>query len=218
MNNCYGVIYKITNIITKKSYVGQTVKHRNPYARIRRHFRQSARKDLVYESFKKRGISAFTWEILASATNQTDLDFLERHLIAELKTLVPMGYNIQLGGNGRGKFSNETKLKISQSNRERNKNRIHPLKGRKFTKEHCDNLSKVRKGFTSEKRQIAHRTMTEKSKIPVRAINKKTGESLVFESIQLAAETLGVQGCNISRVMNGSQNRKQHKGWKFEKA
>jgi hypothetical protein len=44
------------------------------------------------------------------------------------------------------------------------------------------------------------------------AIHIETGKELTFNSIAEAAKTLGLQGCNISRVLSGAQNRTQHKG------
>lgn len=50
---------------------------------------------------------------------------------------------------------------------------------------------------------------------PIVAINLETKEEIMFDSSEDAAKSLNLQVSNISRVLSGKQNRKQHKGWTF---
>lgn len=93
----------------------------------------------------------------------------------------------------------------------------NPRKGVKFTPAHVDALSKARKGKDTPNRlKSREKNLYPKLRIPIVAINIVTGERLIFNSIDDASKALNLQGCNISRVLNKKQNRKQHKGWTFE--
>lgn len=213
----YGIIYKITNKINNKVYIGLTTKHDNPYERVRAHFKKVKSKDLVYDACKKYGKENLEWEVIASASSKDNLDFLEKYFINYFNSLVPNGYNIQLGGNSGNKFSEDTLKLMSLKIKEHYKNNKHPFKGKKFSEKHIKNLSVVRKGFDSEARKAVRKKTHEQACIPIIAINITTNEILEFKSIREAANRLNLQGCNISRVLNKKQNRSQHKGWKFEK-
>src|SRR5690606_13422546 len=123
------------------------------------------------------------------------------------RSLVPNGYNIQKGGNGRGKWSEESKLENGRKVREWYKENTHPLKGKTFSESHRKALSKVRKGFDSPARKKARETSHSDARVPIKAINIKTGEELIFESIRECALKLNlVQSC-VCRVLRGKQNR-----------
>jgi hypothetical protein len=77
-------------------------------------------------------------------------------------------------------------------------------------------ISEVRKGFDSKARiKSRQENLYPILRQPIIAINLITNEEIKFESLEDAAKVLGLQVSNISRVLNGKQNRKQHKGWTF---
>lgn len=143
---------------------------------------------------------------------------LPREFRIEVDHIVP----ISLGGQGLG-FEN-VQLLCSKCHLKKtkidNKNRFlkngNPRKGIAFTQTHKDALSKVRKGFDSPPRKAHREKIYENARMPIAAINLSTKEQISFESLEEAAEALNLQACNISRVLKGSQNRKQHKGWTFK--
>lgn len=92
----------------------------------------------------------------------------------------------------------------------------NPLKGRKFTEEHVKALSKVRKGFDSPSRRTHRELMYREARKSITAVNLTTREEKQFSSFSEAARILNLQESNISRVLRGDQNRKQHKGWTFK--
>lgn len=108
------------------------------------------------------------------------------------------------------------KIKTKHDNKTRHAIYGSKRKGVKFTKDHCEALSRVRKGISTPARKAAR----QKSKVlqykPITAINISTGETIDFESIAKCANVLGLNAPCISRVINGSQNRTQHKGWTFK--
>lgn len=103
------VIYKITNTIDGKSYVGKTTG--DATKRFERHCRPSSRCTKLAAAIKKYGRIHFTLDILDKCTSESELNQKEIYWIEKLNT-VKEGYNLTLGGDG-GLLSEETKKKIS---------------------------------------------------------------------------------------------------------
>jgi group I intron endonuclease len=101
-----GVIYKITNVITKKSYVGKCEKSRELFLRSK--YYGSGK--YIKASIKKHGLNNFTREVLEDCDISIIKD-REKFWIKELNTLIPYGYNISKGGDGgfRGSTSEQAK-------------------------------------------------------------------------------------------------------------
>lgn len=107
----YGVIYKITNLVNGKIYIGQTIK--DIQVRFNAHcLRQKKYKSNISETINKYGKENFTIEIIEYCHNHKELDNREKQLIKTLSSLTPNGYNICLGGAG---SSYEKRKRISQS-------------------------------------------------------------------------------------------------------
>lgn len=214
--NNYGVIYKITNNINGKIYIGQTTAT-DPYKRINKHFKKTSSKDLVFDAYNKYGKEALDAEIIISTFDQDSLNDLEIYFIDYYKSLIPNGYNIKLGGAQGGKLLEETKLFIGQQIREYYKTHVAYFKGKKFTKEHCESLSKVRKGFDSPSRKKIREKTYENRRLKIKAIHIETGLEHEFKSIQECADILNLDAPCVSRTLTGKQNRSQHKGYRFVK-
>jgi group I intron endonuclease len=89
-------LYRITNTINGKIYIGQTVQ---PQKRWNQHKRDSIRPNQVlHHAIKKYGDSAFEFEIIAGCRSWEDANETETLLIAQYNCLVPSGYNVALGG------------------------------------------------------------------------------------------------------------------------
>jgi len=207
------IIYKITNLTENKVYIGQT--KQSSEKRFKRHksgIRGSNK--FIRESYLKN--HDLIIEELFYCFNDYDLNYFEKLFIAEYNSLYPNGYNLTSGGTHLCYATDYTKNLISSKLKEHYKNNPHPWKGRKFTEDHCNNLSKVRKGFDSEKRKIARKKAHEKQRVPIIAINLKSGERLWFESITDCAKILDLEARNIGGVLNGRDGRVSHKGYTFE--
>ena len=95
-------IYKITNSVIQKSYIGLTtagveqrwIEHR-AYAR-----RGSEKSHPLYQDMLDFGLDCFTITHIACCLNLDDLKYFERQIIAQEGTLAPNGYNLSSGGQG----------------------------------------------------------------------------------------------------------------------
>lgn len=93
------VIYKITNLINGKKYIGQTkdfkkrmYSHKNNHKRVSNH--------PLYSDMVTYGLDNFTFEIIDTAETVEDLDRLETYyILKEDSTIDGNGYNISLGNN-----------------------------------------------------------------------------------------------------------------------
>ena len=110
-----GYIYKITNLINNKIYIGKTTT--SIKQRFSEHLANAKRKNRRYTSYlynavKKYGEENFSIEILeiVNYDDESELDERERYYIKELETQnQSIGYNIQEGGEGGSRRSKEYK-------------------------------------------------------------------------------------------------------------
>lgn len=111
------IIYKITNLINEKVYIGQTILTLEN--RINNYIKEYkwAKKDRpIILAMRKYGFENFCFEEIDSAKTKKELDKKERYYISFYNSLCSQnGYNIELGGNSVGKHGEETKRKISEA-------------------------------------------------------------------------------------------------------
>lgn len=115
-----GFIYRITNIVTEKVYIGQTKKS-NPNTRWREHIRalkNGTGCPVLSNSFKHYGLEKFKFEVILTCPNE-ELDQKEKEYIKQYNCIVPNGYNVQEGGTVSGMFkgyhhTEETKSILSE--------------------------------------------------------------------------------------------------------
>jgi len=119
-----GFIYKITNTITKKCYIGETTKS-DPEKRWKEHKNTIKRGDgcpALQNSVNKHGIDNFKFEILIICFDEDRYKY-EIEYIKKYNTLIPNGYNILEGGPGGSfkgkKHSEETKQLLSKNNKQK---------------------------------------------------------------------------------------------------
>ena len=170
-----GYVYKITNTINGKSYIGISI-HEPEKRRIKDHLSGHGNQDIA-DDINIYGKDAFTYEILEANVFDELVPDLEVAYIASFNTVAPHGYNQNSGGShaipseetrrkmseaNKGKkrtpHTAETKQKISEANRGkiRTPETRHKLseanKGKTHSEETRRKLSKAHKGKTlSEK-------------------------------------------------------------------
>ena len=112
------IVYKITNKITGKSYIGQTVSSLSK----RWSDHNSSKKNCTYlkRSIEKYGKNAFQIKILVRCNNIEEMNHREQYYIKLFNTLAPNGYNLESGGNNK-RLHEETKLKMRKPKSEEHK-------------------------------------------------------------------------------------------------
>jgi group I intron endonuclease len=106
-------IYKITNTVNGKIYIGQT--RNSIQTRWLQHVAESKRSTSALASaIKKYGRDSFKIEELETCTSLEELNTLEKTLIREYESLSPKGYNLREGGD-QPRLSSESIEKIRKS-------------------------------------------------------------------------------------------------------
>ena len=218
------IIYKSTNNITGKVYIGQTILTLEK--RIKNHLIESKtnKKRPFLTSLKKYGSDNFTFETIDSANNLDELNDKEIYWINYYNSVSPNGYNITGGGQGKkmirteelGKrISNGLKnsekwqklLKNKEYLKKRETNFIGWNKGKKFTPEHKEKIWKKNK-----ERILDFNKSTSKKWIVVDKDNniiRITGKEEYFNSLGMDAGDVS----RMSKTLNEGKNRKRYNGY-----
>ena len=158
-----GVVYRIWNRVTGKSYVGQTL---NPRVRIARHMDKKGGSPALCNAIKKHGKDAFVIEILEEDVPAELLSKLEILHIRFFNCKTPDGYNLTGGGESTSGENNpfygkshspESIKRMSESHKnmspdtrrkisEANKGKPSPRKGVKLSPEARRQMSERQKG------------------------------------------------------------------------
>jgi|15BtaG_2_1085339.scaffolds.fasta_scaffold40411_2 hypothetical protein len=104
------LIYKATNIINGKCYIGQTVQPLN--SRKSGHYYSSKvnRDNMIFhKAIRKYGEENFKWEILCECISQDEMNKLEQFHMLENNSLNPNGYNLMLNPHHSKRKSNGIK-------------------------------------------------------------------------------------------------------------
>lgn len=153
----YGYVYKFTNKLNNKSYVGVST---NPELRYRRHL-ESAKNNHdthFYRAIRKYGIESFEYSIIEKVL-LSEMYSREKYWISEYDSY-HNGYNSTLGGEGGNTYGKrtesqmkETRSKLSEAKRgSRNGNKgqyvgdKNPMYGKSLNPEHKLKMSKALKG------------------------------------------------------------------------
>lgn len=115
-----GIIYKCTNLVNGKIYIGQTIKKLE--YRIEKHYYEAFVKHSEFKfqrALRKYPRDKFIWEILCVGEDKLDLFDREKYFIKVFNSNSDSGYNMTDGGetsNNLGrKASEETRKKLRQS-------------------------------------------------------------------------------------------------------
>jgi len=170
-------LYKITNQINGKIYIGQSINTQKRWAGHKNQAKQPNPNQLISMAIKKYGTDAFEFEVIATCKSYEDANWTEEELIRQYSSLAKddKGYNLSLGGETAPKseewkrmhsdwhasLTPEEKEIRSAALKKATLNQIatqgHPAKGTKRTPEQLQTLSKARRDhpvdYTFEKRQ-----------------------------------------------------------------
>jgi len=103
------IIYKATNTINGKVYIGQTIQKFR--TRQLQHRNDKRNKSLITKAINKYGFNNFNWNVIDTATSLEELNEKEMYWIEKYNS-IKNGYNQTTGGKN-FKMSDETKLKMS---------------------------------------------------------------------------------------------------------
>jgi group I intron endonuclease len=113
----FGIIYKATNKVNRKMYIGQTTwfLDKRIYFHI---YNALSKRDNMYfhKAIKKHGIDNFVWEVIKECNSLEELNKAEIEMIKKHNTF-ENGYNLSEGGEGQSGFkhSEEAKKKMSKA-------------------------------------------------------------------------------------------------------
>ena len=214
------IIYKSTNKITEKIYIGQTTHTLDK--RIKNHIKESKIESNrpFMTSIKNYGIGNFVFEIIDSADNLNELNDKEIYWIDFYNSVSPNGYNVTGGGQGKKMIStNELSKRISKglqnsekwqktkNSEEYKKKFLCRNKGKKFTPEHKKKIWEKNK-----ERILKFNKSTSKEWIVVDKENniiRMTGKEEYFE--KLGMDTGDVS--RMSKILSQGKNRKRYNGY-----
>lgn len=200
-------IYKITNKLNGKSYVGKTIQ--SVEERWRCHVRDSKKvtneKRPLYNAFNKYGVENFSIEILEEV-DVNDASNREKYWIEKLATF-KYGYNATIGGDGRQYIDYDMVIKLYQEFK--NQNEVAILMG--ITQDSVKSILDNNKIETLSRQALNELTHNK----GIKQIDIKTGEVIsVFNSIKEAENHLGKTNTHIYKVCKGE--RKTACGFRWE--
>ena len=145
-------VYKITNTLNGKVYIGQTVDYRKRKVGHFSYLRRNAHRNrYLQKSFNKYGESSFKMEIIKECAVD-ELDKLEIYYMRKYNSIdKTLGYNMVIGGNTNKSFPDYIRQKMSRSQR-----------GRIISEEHRKRIGKWHKGKTISPKDIEKANKTKK--------------------------------------------------------
>lgn len=179
----YGRIYKLTNKLNRKSYIGLTTKTLSE--RFEAHSgRAISEKSAVQKAIRKYGKENFSIIEIDNANSKEELIAKEIFWIKEFNTFNGFGYNLTFGGDGIINMSQEIKDKISKTKKGKS---IPKLKGREITR---------------EQRILISKTLGGKK---VRMFNPETNDEIMLDFVN-EARNFGFNPSNVISVCKGNRN------------
>jgi len=176
-------IYKITNKINGKIYIGQTCKPIQRWAQYKSAAKRHINDQLVVRSIIKHGAENFLFEIIATCNSQENVNITEVEIIKQYNSRnLNIGYNIDYGGDVSPRPP-EIAKKISASLKKYYQIHESTLKGIKFSEERKKNLSiasigksgtNTGKKFDDNWKKKMSRSLSSKERKDSRKFNEET--------------------------------------------
>ena len=91
-------VYKITNNINNKIYIGITNNYKKRWSNEKSNSKNPAKQQVITRAIAKYGADNFNFEILFSNLSIEEACIKEAQLIQQFNSLVPNGYNVDKGG------------------------------------------------------------------------------------------------------------------------
>lgn len=203
------IIYKITNLINNKLYIGKDSRNDPNY------FGSGM---LIKKAIKKYNKENFKKEILEECESLEELNYKEKYWINELRSLSPNGYNITIGGTGGDTFTNQTEVKKDEINKKRI-NTFYSKYGVNYFKRKLSEETKKKISDSSKGKKIINRKsptkFTDEHKEKISKSNK--GRKLTDEhkekisNFKKGTKLSNETKIKISKNLRGNSNAKGYK-------
>lgn len=118
------IVYKITNKINNKVYIGQTIISIRKRWTSHCSLSKSVHRSAIRSAIQKYGKDNFEIKVIAKCNSIDELNHREKYYISLFKSLAPNGYNLESGGNLKKTVSLETRAKISKASKLSNLGKI----------------------------------------------------------------------------------------------
>jgi group I intron endonuclease len=201
------IIYKVTNKVNGKIYIGQTVS--NLEHRISQHF--CAKKSYFHNALHKYGRENFEWKIIEYCESKEEMNEMEFHYIKQYNS-VEDGYNLTYGGEGNygHKFNKAFCKKQSDLKKALYKSGWkHPMLGRNHTKESIKKMSKAVSGKRHNRYGVVGPENPASKEF---IITDPLGREFKIKGLKYFCENNNLQFTVMSMCARGL--RPQHKGYK----
>jgi len=212
----YGFIYRITNIINGKHYIGQTL--RTVQKRFSSHCWNSMLEKCnmpITRAIRKYGKNNFDLVTLCECASQLELDEMEIRYVKDLKTFVPHGYNLK-AGQGRGITSEITKKRIGDANRGKKvgvEARQHMSDAHKGKKLSDTQVQKLRDKYRGRQVSSLGRVATSLKSAKTFLFMDPHGVILCIRNMRQYCVDYGLSPSKMCLVSQGKRN--YHKGWRI---
>ena len=199
------IIYKITNQVNSKIYIGQD-KHNNP------NYLGSGK--ILHLAFKKYGAENFIKEIIEVCESKEHLDERERYWINFYKsTDRNIGYNIALGGDGGDTISNHPDKDLIRQKHSEWMQENNPARGRKKSEDEIERWKDSFVGkYKGENSLNFGKKHNDDSKIKMSEARKKWHKNLTEEERNIISGKISKSNKGKEGFWKGKDNT-NHSDW-----
>jgi group I intron endonuclease len=182
------LIYKITNLVHGRVYIGQTIQS-NPKARWYSHwdYVRKGRKSYLYDSMRKHGMNNFSWEIIDQANSIEELNELEAKWLDHYRAIGEVYNNREAGGNKKHSSESIERMSVAQKLRHATRKvggwkridggpmlgKSHPGKGAKRTQEQRERITEGLTNFYASEQSVATREKISRASRNPESIEKR---------------------------------------------
>ena len=182
--DCFGIVYKVTDLLNNKVYIGQTVEDIGSRKWEHESRARRGKGDTYFNrAMIKHSFENFTWYVLEKCDNKEEMDEMEFHYIKQYNAYGDGGYNLTFGGEG--------------------------SHGYKHSQEVCKFISEMKTGIKMSEKSI--RIRSEKQSLDWE-ITYPNGEVEQVRNLNEFCRLNALAPAGMSRVAYGK--RKSHKGFK----